>query len=245
MLREALIRNNEAGPHGFRWRSNEISRIEGLSDAVFAFAITLLIVSLEVPRTFTELFETMRGFLPFAISFAMLAQIWYIQFGWFRRYGLQDTTTFTLNTVLLFVVLFYVYPLKFLFTYLTSLAIGGHGLARMPNGQLEPMLQGNDGYVMMLVYNAGFISVFAVFVLLYIHAWRKRDVLVLNAAERNETIERLGSNVCFVSIGAVSLAVVLFGGPAFTGWAGLVYMLIAPVLTVYRTLMGRRQRRTA
>ena len=72
MLREAVARKVESHDRGFRWRSHEISRIEGLSDAVFAFAVTLLIVSLEVPRTFAELRETISGFLPFAISFAML-----------------------------------------------------------------------------------------------------------------------------------------------------------------------------
>jgi hypothetical protein len=32
----------------------------------------------------------------------------------FRYYGLEDITTIVLNTLLLFLVLFYVYPLKFL-----------------------------------------------------------------------------------------------------------------------------------
>jgi hypothetical protein len=46
MIRGKLI-EKEIGRGGkFRWRSHEISRIEGLSDAVFAFAITLLVVSL-------------------------------------------------------------------------------------------------------------------------------------------------------------------------------------------------------
>lgn len=60
---------------------------------------------------------------------------------------------------------------------------------------------------MMLVYDMGFISVFAVFVLLYVHAWR--DDLELNAAERTQTIERPGANICFVGIGVLSLAMLL------------------------------------
>ena len=43
MISKKLM-ENDIGPAGdFRWRGHEISRIEGLSDAVFAFAITLLV----------------------------------------------------------------------------------------------------------------------------------------------------------------------------------------------------------
>src|SRR6476620_2267469 len=92
---------------GFRWRGAEIARIEGLSDAVFAFAVTLLVVSLEVPKTFYELAELMRGFAPFAISFTLLMQVWHEQYRYFRRYNLQDSPSILLNCALLFVVLFY------------------------------------------------------------------------------------------------------------------------------------------
>jgi hypothetical protein len=181
----------------------------------------------------------MRGFLPFTISFGMLIQIWYIQFTWFRRYALQDGLTIALNTALLFVVLFYVYPLKFLFTYLVSAILGGHGMAHFPDGHVEPMLKGNDVYLMMLVYNAGFIAVFTVFVLLYWHAWRKRDDLGLDDRERFLTKEQVGANACFVVIGLISTSVLLVGGPHAAGVAGMVYMLIGPTLTVYYSLMGR------
>ena len=43
-------------------------RIEGFADAVFGFALTLLVVSLEVPNNFDELLSTMQGFFAFAIS---------------------------------------------------------------------------------------------------------------------------------------------------------------------------------
>jgi len=57
---------------------------------VFALAVTLLIVSLEVPETFNDLWAKMQGFGSFAISFAILFQVWYTQHIFFRRYGLQD-----------------------------------------------------------------------------------------------------------------------------------------------------------
>ena len=59
----------------------------------------LLVVSLEVPRTFDELLETMRGFVAFAICFLMLMLVWSWHYTFFRRYGLQDTFVVILNGI--------------------------------------------------------------------------------------------------------------------------------------------------
>src|SRR4028119_2330965 len=116
MLRGRLARRRVGEEEGFSWRGEDVLRIEGFADAVFAFALTLLVVSLEVPNTFDELLATMRGFFAFAISGGLLYSVWCDHYRFFRRYGLQDNLTMHLSSVLLFVVLFYVYPLKFLFT---------------------------------------------------------------------------------------------------------------------------------
>src|SRR3984885_1608727 len=96
----------------FPWRSGEITRLEAFCDVVFGFALTLLVVSLEVPRTYAELIAAIRGFVPFAACFAQLVLIWRGHYRFSRRYGLEDPYTVFLNVVLLFLVLFFVYPLK-------------------------------------------------------------------------------------------------------------------------------------
>jgi uncharacterized membrane protein len=226
----------------FRWRSHEISRIEGLSDAVFAFAVTLLIISLEVPRTFGELQQAMRGFLPFALSFAMLLFIWYSQYLWFRRYALQDSLAVLLNGALLFIVLFYVYPLKFLSTLMMSQLMGSGNLVHLPDGRVEPIIRAGEVTSVMLIYDGGFIAVFLVLALLYWYAWSKRAQLELDAIEQHKTIEKMGAHLCLFGVGVVSLLIVLIGGERAVAIAGMFYFSIGPVLTVYYTLMGRRSR---
>ena len=107
-------------------------------------------MSLEVPRTFGELDETIRGFVPFAVAFALLMYLWHSQYVWFRRYGLQDTTSVALNATLLFLVLFYVYPLKFLFTLIFKQLTGESLVVHLANGRTVPMLRDEEGYRMMI-----------------------------------------------------------------------------------------------
>jgi uncharacterized membrane protein len=85
-----------------------VTRLEAFSDAVFAFALTLLVVSLEVPKTFGELMATMRGFVAFGVCFALLAMIWNHHYVYSRRFGLQDGLVRFLTCAMLFVVLLYV-----------------------------------------------------------------------------------------------------------------------------------------
>jgi transmembrane protein TMEM174 (potassium channel) len=243
MIRQKLIENN-VGQGRFRWRSHEISRIEGLSDAVFGFAITLLVVSLEVPKTFSELAETMNGFGAFALSFMLLFLVWFNQHKFFRRYGLQDATTVWLNAALLFVVLFYVYPLKFLFTFLVDRFTGGHGEVRLPNGNIEEMIQ-NDQQMgtLMLIFGLGYLAVFGVFVLLHLHAYRKRHQLQLTEVECFDTVSSIQESGLNCVIALVSISIVLFAGARFSGLAGVTYMATGIVMGIHGFVMGSRRKK--
>src|SRR5579863_9245619 len=183
MIRKHLISNDSSGESGFHWRGAEVTRLEAFTDAVFAFAVTLLVVSLEVPKTFGELLMAMKGFVAFAICFAILVQVWYDHYIFSRRYGLQTLYTVFLNSVLLFVVLFYIYPLKFLFTLLVCQLSGGV-LATHP---LDESIQLSQVPALMLIYSLGFSAVSAVFALLFRYAYGLRRELGLNEYESLRT----------------------------------------------------------
>jgi uncharacterized membrane protein len=244
VIRRTLSKHEAEVQNGFRLRGlGEVSRVEALSDGVIAFAITLLVVSLEVPRTFDELLVTMRGFLAFAITFAMLFHVWVIQYKFFRRYGLNDNFTIWMTAVLLFVVLFYVYPLKFVWTLIVNAFLGLGTTVQGANGQAEPVVRGEQVPTMLLVYGLGFAAVFGIFALLYLHAYRRRGSLGLSELESFYTRAWSQENALVSLIGIFSVAIALTRNPRYMFLSGMSYWLIAPVLFIHGFAMGRRRKR--
>ena len=218
----------------------EVSRIEGFSDAVFGFAITLLVVSLEVPHTFDELWLAMRQFFAFAICFALLFQVWWRHFNFFRRYGLEDATTIVLTGVLLFVVLFYVYPLKFVVTLVVDQLLGFSAMA----GAHTPTLERSQTPRLMQIYSGGVVAVFSVFALMYGNVYRRRAALDLDAQQSLDARINVIDNAGLAVIGLVSIAIATVGGPFAAGTiAGPIYFLIGPFKWARGVYASREQRR--
>jgi uncharacterized membrane protein len=210
-------------------RNYEIQRIETFSDGVFAFALTLLIVSLEVPQSFDELLVKMKGFFVFGICFLILVSIWYNQHQFFRRYGMDDIGTVAINGCLLFIVLFYVYPLKFLFT----LFLGSASL-KITREQV-PLL--------MTIYALGFIAIYFLFFLMYQRAYKKSKQLQLTAMEKFDLKSTVYKEVIMMSVGCCSLVTALIFPPKWVSFSGFVYLLISPAIRLlyrYRKKIRKR-----
>ena len=232
MLREMRMRNSPDVVHGFRMRGREVTRLESFSDAVFGFAITLLVVSLEVPKSFDQLIETMRGFLAFAVCFAILAMIWNEHYLYCRRFGMQDSFVRFLTCVLLFIVLLYVYPLKFLF----NLFINGmilHGA----RGQLTM----SQGTALFVIYGLGFTAIYLALTALYLHAYKRRDELELTPLETFDTRWEIYGLLCEAAVGVTSIVIALT--QRFGDLLGFIYFALFPVMTIHGALRRRGRRR--
>jgi uncharacterized membrane protein len=217
---------------GFRLRGKEITRLESFSDAVFGFALTLLVVSLDVPKTYVDLVTTMRGFPAFALCFLFLALIWNGHYKYCRRYGLDDGTARFLTCVMLFLVLFYVYPLKFLFSFsITALFFGGSA---------QPLTMTSSQFsALLVIYGLGFAAVYLAMTLLYLHAYRLRDALELTELEKFDTRYQIFRLLTLVAIGL--LAALLARIPFLRNWSSMIYMLLFPILRTSRTIHRRRR----
>ena len=229
----------------FRYRGQDQTRIETFSDAVFAVAFTLVVLSTSVPETFGELRKSINDILPSFICIVLIVVIWYQHYIFFLRYGLQNTRTASVNTFLLFMLLIYVYPLKFLARFLvqmySSLIFGEKIDFEASFG--EPLTGGNMT-LLMTAYGAGATFIFLALSWLYRHAYKKRNELELNEYEVFATKTSLWQNLLMSSIPFLSTIVAFlhpFGNGAINfAIAGFIYMLYPPVMITFGYKMKKR-----
>lgn len=223
-LKNSLIGMNPE----FRYRGEEQTRIETFSDAVFALAVTLLVLSSTVPNTLEELKASLMEVVPFGICITLFTVIWYQHYIFFIRYGFKDVKIVAVNTILLFLVLVYVYPLKFLFTALFHLyynLITGEGFP------IKPLF----GESLMVIYGIGAAAVFLILAWMYKIALKRKEALQLNELEIFHTKTSYYSNLLMALVPVISAIIAAFGigGNYSSMVAGLAYWLYMIILPIF------------
>ena len=243
MLREAAQKLIDPDP-GFRYRGTEAGRLENFSDAVFGMAITLLLISSTPPANFDELKRFTYELFPFLACITLIVLIWYEHFIFFLRYGLRNGRMIALNTLFLVIILFYVYPLKFL---TTVLLVGP--LAYLTNNvdllnQIKSMIHARDIGDLMIIYGIGATSVFLVMALMYRYAMTKAQDLDLNVLEQFDTRMSMISNLLMAAVPFASLILAIILRDSFLAGpvAGFTYFLYTPLMFGFHGWVNKRRK---
>jgi uncharacterized membrane protein len=220
---------------GYRLRGDSMTRIEVFSDAAFAFAVTMLVISLStIPHNFNELVAAIQKVPSFAASFTVMMLIWLTHRRWSQRFGMDDGVSTFLTLSLVFVVLIYVYPLKLIM----DLMFYAFSQRLFPADY--QVTNTTEVALLMAIFSFGFFLISLIQLGLYRRAANKEDELCLSPLEKL----LIGKEVLIWSVQAslaflVALAALIF--MSSVGYlAGIAYGL-TPIIIPLVTLKTKRK----
>lgn len=182
------------------------SRITSLSDGVFAFASTLMVVDLGTTIDFNNLNTQLSSFISFGIAFFVMMLLWKVHYNFFQRTKYVDNWIIFANILLLFTVLFYLFPLKSLINSITQkTSLGLEGLSQL-----------------FILYGLGFTLIFSCITFLYYRAYKKdvtnKKPILLLFYFRHFSI--------FIIIGLISVILAYLKVGIAYGFPGFIYTFL-------------------
>jgi len=173
-----------------------------------------------MPQTYDDLRNYLISIIPATAAFAVLLGIWHTHFTFFRRYGVADKKIIFLNAILLFVVLYLAYPLRFAFDSFFAFMMTMTGdLSRIELMQLTFDRSGN----ILGFFGLGFMVVHLLYLLMHSHVLKKHTLLNLSNTEMQITRQSIFYH------GGVAVLSILMGSLAYftplNGFAGFTLAL--------------------
>ncbi len=202
--------------------SHNSSRIEAFSDAVFAFAATLLVVSVGMQESNSVIKIDWLAFIGFGVSFFVLLGLWWLHYNFFRRTKYMDGWIIALNAILLFVVLYYVFPLKSLINSMT-------GIQRLSFDEVSSLFQ---------LYSLGFFLIFLCLSFMYYSAYLKTKKTQLN----HDLLFYSRHFAIYVFVAALSI--VIAKSQFLIKWAlpGMIYILLGPLCYFHGVFFAKKHK---
>ena len=219
---------------GFRVRGEATTRLETFVDAAFAFALTMLVISVDdVPRSYAEFTEALKSIPAFVASFFQMIMFWLGHRNWSQRYALEDRTAITLSLVLVCGILVIVFPLRVVFS--AAFAYFSDGVLPYPFPVGWPEMR-----QIFLIYGSGFCVMCSLIALLYWHAWRRRHWLGLDTLEIFVTRSKIVFWLIPALTGLAGVLIALLAADDSVIFAGSVYCLLFVLLPTHRIIERRR-----
>jgi hypothetical protein len=229
------MRSNLRKVGEFIERGERTTRLETFVDAAFAFALTMLVVSVgDIPRTHAELLLALKAIPAFAASFALIVMFWHAHYRWSRRYGLEDGVSVLLSLFLVFTVLVFLYPLKMMMLGAFAFFTGGY----LPS----PLKLSSTREVIDLF--VWFATAFAAMSLFLVLLFRRAMAVIvdppLSAVERLFTGLEIQIWLTSVVVGVVSGLIGLLAPGNWSQLAPWVYALMGVLAPLLAARASRR-----
>ena len=218
----------------FRIRGESSTRLETFVDAAFAFAVTMLVISVDdVPRTYNEFVDALKSIPAFVASFFQVIMFWLGHRNWSQRFGLEDRTAITLSLILVCGILVIVFPLRVVF---------GSGFSYFSGGLFPYPFQVGwpEMRLIFIIYGTGFSVMCSMIVLLYLHALRRREWLGLDAQEVLLTRSKIVFWAIPAVAGFISMLVAWLTSDGGVIFAGFVYFVLFVLLPMHRVIERRK-----
>ncbi|MCH7403332.1 TMEM175 family protein [Belliella kenyensis] len=223
-MRNEVFKNRSHDPR-IAYRGQNASRLDNLTDAVFGIAITLLIFNLTNPNSFEDLLTFTKTLPAFLISISFIILIWNEHLYFSEVYTLNDSMLAFLNTIFIALIIFYVYPLRFLTLYLTNYFF---------YTDIAVTIEGNQVPSLMIYYGFIAFALYFILFLFYQRAFKIKHELALNEFEVFYTSSQRWRLFIMFSIPLLSILVTLVINRYSFIWAslagGLVYLLYTPLI---------------
>ncbi len=207
------------------YRGASPSRMDNFTDAVFGIAITLLIFNLSNPNSFSDLLAFTKTLPAFLLSIFFLVIVWREHVRFSEIYTLGATGFIFLNTLFIALVIFYVYPLRFLSLFLTSIFF---------NVDVGLLIEPNQIPYLMIYYGFFAFAINFILFLFYYSVYRIKEKINLNLFEIYYTKWQMVKLIIMFTVPLLSIVLIIFfknRSPAFaTTIGGCIYFIYGPAI---------------
>ncbi|EAZ81712.1 TMEM175 family protein [Algoriphagus machipongonensis] len=226
-MRSQLFNSKNRNPN-INYRGESPSRLDNLTDAVFGIAVTLLIFNLSSPNSLEDLIVFTKTLPAFLISIGFLILIWQEHVRFSEMYTLRGSWLVFLNSLFIALIIFYVYPLRFLTLFLTNLIFGTDISLQISAVEIPDL---------MIYYGSIAFALYFVLFWFYFIAIRNKEILALSKYEEMHTNYQQIRIVIMFTVPLLSILLVWILRTQSIAWAsflgGMVYGLYTPAILVW------------
>ena len=217
---------------GMRLRGLAMTRIETFADAAFAFAVTLLVISVDdVPRSFDEMVTALKSTPVFLFASAQIFLFWFAHRNWSRVYGLDDKVAVLLTLLLVVSLLVMVFPLRIVY---------GFGAADITNDwipspfTLHPELWLDELRLIFVMFGVSWAWLSGVIVAMFVYSLKQRTRLDLNDDELANANNYIWVFAILGFSGFLSIVIAFAVSSEWVKLAGYQYFLLLSLALVKR-----------